>query len=261
MRMRGRGLAITQSAFPFLVLVALWWALTHTYAVPRALFPRPDEVWAALMENLRSGVLAEYMGVSLRRLLIGFGIGSALGVVLGFLFGLLPGVGRFFRPLVQFLNSISGITWLPLVIIWLGLGEQVIAFVIVNAVIFVVLLNTMTGVQVVPKVYEQALYTLGGTRWHVIRDVLIPGALPHILTGLRLALGMAWRALIAGEIVASSSGLGYQIYIGSSYFKQDVVVMGIIVVGILATMLDRILFEPLEDRTIRRWGLVVERQV
>lgn len=258
--MRGRFLAWTQSAISFVGLWIAWWVLTTTYAIPRAFFPRPGEVWDIFVQSLADGSLLQNLGVSLGRLIVAFAIGSGMGVLLGFLMGLFASLGRFLRPLINFFNSISGITWLPLVMLWIGLGEPAIGFVIVNAVIFVVALNTMVGVQVVPRVYEYALYTLGGTRWHVIRDVLIPGALPHILAGLRIALGMGWRALIAGEIVASSSGIGYQIYLGSSYFKQDLVVMGILVVGLMAALLDRLIFEPLEHATVRRWGIVVEHR-
>ncbi len=258
--MRGRVVAWTQSVIPFIGLILAWWILTTTYAIPRALFPRPSEVWEIFVQSVADGSLIWNLGISLARLLISFALGGILGILLGFGMGLFAGLGRFLRPLINFFNSISGITWLPLIMLWLGLGERVIGFVILNAVVFVVALNTMVGVQVVPRVYENALYTLGGTRWHVIRDVLIPGALPHMLAGLRVALGMGWRALIAGEIVASSSGIGYQIYLGSSYFKQDLVVMGILMVGLMATLLDRLIFEPLEQATIRRWGLVVEHK-
>ena len=258
--MRGRLIGWTQSAAPFIGLVLVWWALTTTYAIPRAFFPRPGDVWAFFLQSVADGSLVHHLGISLGRLLVSFMAGSGIGMILGFLMGLFDPLGRFLRPLVSFFNSISGITWLPLVMLWIGLGEPAVGFVILNAVVFVVALNTMVGVQVVPRVYEHALYTLGGTRWHVIRDVLVPGALPHILAGWRIALGMAWRALIAGEIVASSSGIGYQIYLGSSYFKQDMVVMGILIVGIMAVLLDRLLFEPLEHATVRRWGLVVEHK-
>lgn len=256
--MQLRVAAVTRSLVPFLLIFVIWWSVTHVYEIPRAYLPKPEEVWQALEDNVRSGVLLEYLTISLRRLFLGFAIGSSIGLLLGFIFGMISNLGRFFRPLVQFFNSISGITWLPIVIIWLGIGEPVIIFVIVNVVLFLVLLNTMLGVQSVPKVYENALYTLGASKARIISDVIVPGSLPYVLTGLRVGFGMSWRALIAGEIVASSAGLGYQIYIASSYFKQEVVVMGILIVGTLAAILDFILFEPIETMTVRRWGLVTE---
>ena len=126
----------------------------------------------------------------------------------GFLVGLNRTAAEILNPLVVFFNAISGIVWLPLMISWLGIGTALAVFIIWNTVFFIVFQNTALGVQLVPQVFEQGVRALGGSRFETIRSVILPGALPYILTGIRTGLGFGWRALIAAELVGASSGLG-----------------------------------------------------
>src|SRR5574341_390454 len=248
--------SVGRSVLSFTVLLVVWWLLTAFNVVPRAYLPSPALVGEAFVQDLSNGSLFENLWISILRLLTTFAVASMLGIVVGVAMGLVPNLGRFFRPILSFFNSLSGITWLPLAIAWFGIGELTIAFVIFNSVFFIVAVNTLTGVQTVPKVYEQAMLAMGSGRLRLIVDVLIPGALPNIITGLRLAMGFGWRALIAVEMVAGAIGMGYMIFNASYIFRQDIIVMGILIVGVVALMIDQLLFAPLERRTIERWGLV-----
>jgi ABC-type nitrate/sulfonate/bicarbonate transport system permease component len=130
----------------------------------------------------------------------------------GFIAGLNRPIAEFLNPLIIFFNAISGIVWLPLVIGWLGIGTALAVFLIWNTVFFIVFQNTVLGVQLVPQVFEEGVQALGGGRWETIRSVILPGALPYLLTGIRSGLGFGWRALIAAELVGATTGLGQMIF-------------------------------------------------
>ncbi len=176
----------------------------------------------------------------------------------GFIVGLNRPISEFLSPLIVFFNAISGIVWLPLVIGWLGIGTALAVFLIWNTVFFIVFQNTVLGVQLVPQVYEQGVQALGGGRWETIRSVILPGALPYILTGLRSGLGFGWRALIAAELVGATTGLGQMIFGATEYHRSDIIIGGCLIIGTIAIAMDRWLLLPIEQRTIERWGLVFD---
>jgi len=144
---------------------------------------------------------------------------------------------------------------LPLAITWFGLTWKTVLFVIGNAVFFTVFFNTLVGVRGVPRLYEQAILTLGASRWQILRDVLLPGALPGIVAGLRLGLGFGWRALIAAELIAVTQGLGFMIFSAANYLRTDIILAGILVIGIVAITMDTLILVPIERATVSRWGL------
>ena len=145
--------------------------------------------------------------------------------------------------------------WLPLAITWFGLTWKTVLFVIGNAIFFTVFFNTLVGVRGVPRLYEQAILTLGASRWRTLRDVLLPGALPGIVAGIRLGLGFGWRALIAAELVAVTQGLGFMIFSAANYLRTDIILAGILVIGIVAIAMDSLILVPIERATVLRWGM------
>ena len=243
---------------PFALLLAAWviyWAIARPNA---ATLPSVQDVVAAMWELAVKGELAQHVLASLWRLLLGVTFGVVTGVIGGFIVGLNRSIASFLSPLIVFFNAISGIVWLPLVIGWLGIGTALAVFLIWNTVFFIVFQNTVLGVQLVPQVYEEGVQALGGGRWETIRTVILPGALPYILTGLRSGLGFGWRALIAAELVGATTGLGQMIFGATEYHRSDIIIGGCLLIGTIAIAMDRWLLLPIEKRTIERWGLVFD---
>jgi len=251
-----RAAAAARGVLPFAVLVVAWALLTRAGVVPALFLPPPGDVARTAWEMLGDGSLWINIGASLGRVLIGVVVSLPLAVGLGVAVGLNRRLAHVVEPIVGFFNALSGIAWLPLAITWFGLGWTSVTFIMFNTIFFLVFFNTLVGVRTVPKIFENAVLTLGGSRRHVIFHVLIPGALPSIVTGVRMSIGFGWRAVIAAEMIATSTGLGFLIYNAANFHQTDAILVGILTIGILWLATDRLVLQPLERRTIERWGLV-----
>jgi ABC-type nitrate/sulfonate/bicarbonate transport system permease component len=245
-------------ALPFVAILLAWIVYWNIVRPPPATLPSVTDVIATVVKLARDGDLGTHVLASLWRLFLGATFGIVTGVAGGFIAGLYRGVAEFLNPLVVFFNAISGIVWLPLMIGWLGIGTALAVFLIWNTVFFIVFQNTVLGVQLVPEVYEQGVRALGGGRIETIRSVILPGALPYILTGIRSGLGFGWRALIAAELVGAATGLGQMIFSAADYHRSDIIIGGCLIIGTIAIAMDRWLLAPIEERTVRRWGLVID---
>jgi NitT/TauT family transport system permease protein/taurine transport system permease protein len=241
---------------PFAVLVAAWAVVTGTGVVPGLFLPPPADVARTAWDLARDGSLWINIAASLGRVLLGIVFSVPLAVALGVMVGLNRRLAPVVEPIVSFFNALSGIAWLPLAITWFGLGWTSVTFIMFNTIFFLVFFNTLVGVRAVPRIFEHAVRTLGGSRRHIIFQVLIPGALPSIVTGIRMSIGFGWRALIAAEMIATSTGLGFLIYNAANFHQSDTILVGIVTIGLLWLATDRLVLQPLERRTIERWGLV-----
>jgi taurine transport system permease protein len=241
---------------PFAVLGLAWWVSTSTGWIDRSTLASPSEVYDAMTDLLGRGLLQQDIWISLERILIGVATSVVLGVGLGLLAGLSRPVADILMPLAAFFNAISGIAWIPLAIVWFGLGTATVIFVLVNSVFFLIFFNTILGVRSVPAVLENAVLTLGGGRGQLITHVFLPGALPYIISGVRSGFGFGWRALIAAELIASTSGLGYLIYNGSNFQRNDQILLGILLIGLLWIVIDGLILAPFERWTVHKWGTV-----
>jgi taurine transport system permease protein len=240
---------------PFAALVVAWvvgWQVAHPKLIT---MPSISEVWNTGRELWDNGELWANVSASMYRWGLGFGVGAVSGLVLGLLTGLRPLIAKMLEPVVSFFMAISGIVWLPIAIVWFGLGTTTVTFIIWNSVFFLVFANTMLGVRSVATVLEDAARTLGASRAHIIVRVIIPGALPHIMEGLRSGVGFGWRALIAAEIIGATSGLGAMIYQAKEFLRSDIIFTGVIIIAVIGLALDAVL-AVVERRTIERWGLV-----
>jgi len=236
--------------------LGLWSLAAATLPVPDYFLPPPTAVLAALAELLTKGILPTFVGESLRRILLAALLGLAVGVPLGLILGMSRRVADFAYPLLNFFQSISGIAWLPLFLVWFGFGERTILVAVNYTVLFPVIFNALLGVRSVPRIYVNALRTLGASRWLIVKDVLVPGALPSIATGMRLGLAYGWRALIAAEMLVGANGLGFMIFNAQSFHLTARIMLGMGIIGVLWVILDYFLLRPLEEATISRWGLV-----
>lgn len=241
---------------PLIALVAIWAIVVPLFDVNPRIFPSVGSVGAAAIESIRDGTLLSHVGASLLRVGLGTLIGVVTAVPLGIAMGVSPGVSAFLTPLFRFFSVLAGIAWIPIATLWFGYGFGAIIFVIFNAVFFVVAYNTLLGVSTIPYALRNAAASLGAGRWALLTHVLLPGALPNIVTGIRTGLGFAWRGLIAAEMIATNVGLGYMLFVARDFYRTEVIVLGMIVIGVLWLLIDRLLLVPLERATIERWGLV-----
>jgi taurine transport system permease protein len=233
------------------------WALASaTMALPVYFLPSPLAVLTSGVDLVVKGILPIYVGESLRRMLLAAGLAMLVGVPAGLMFGLSRRLADIMYPMLNFFQSVSGIAWLPLMLVWFGFGERTILIAVNYTVLFPVIFNAMLGVRSVPRIYVNALRTLGGSRWRVVSDVLLPGALPSIVTGLRLGLAYGWRALIAAEMLVGANGLGFMIFNAQNFHLTARIMLGMTVIGLLWLLLDYFVLRPLEEATIARWGLV-----
>jgi NitT/TauT family transport system permease protein/taurine transport system permease protein len=237
-------------------VLVTWQVSVWIIALPAYFYPAPTDVFAAFVELTKKGILPEYLVDSAVR----YSVSVATGLGLGLAFGLLIGLSRFWSrllgPIINFFYAIVEVAWIPLLVIWIGYGFNTIVIAIAYVVFFPVLYNTLTGVQTVQRVLINAMQTLGATRWQVLTTVVIPSALPNITTGFRVGAGFAFRGLIFAEMIAAGSGVGFLIFDGATTRQTDRVVVGMIMMGVMWLLIDRLLLRPVEQATIVRWGLV-----
>jgi taurine transport system permease protein len=245
-----------RSIVPFVPVVALWTLVAELEVFPRAFFPGPIEVVRAFASLVYKGILPDYLEDSVVRLAVGAAAGMALGIPLGLLVGLSRRAHTALWPVLLFFQAIGDIAWLPILLIWFGFGLATMTFVIVYTVLFPVVLNTVLGVRSVPTDLHRAALSLGASRARILWEVVLPGALPNIMTGLRNGLGYGWRALIAAEMIVGTSGIGFLMFDARRAGSSVEIVLGMIVLGLLWYAVDSWVLAPIERATGERWGLV-----
>ena len=243
-------------SLPLIALVVLWAIVVRAFDVNPRLFPDVLSVGRAAIESIQDGSLLGHVAASMWRVLVGTVLALIFAIPMGIAMGVSPGVSSFFTPVFRFFSVLAGIAWIPIATLWFGYGFGAIVFVIFNAVFFVVTYNTLLGVASIPMPLRHAAASLGAGPWHMVTQVLLPGALPNIVTGVRTGLGFAWRGLIAAEMIATNVGLGYMLFVARDFYRTEVIVFGMIVIGVLWLLIDRLLLVPLERATMERWGMV-----
>jgi ABC-type nitrate/sulfonate/bicarbonate transport system, permease component len=241
---------------PFIILIGIWWAVELAGNFPERVLVSPARVWDTLVVLSEHGVLAEYISTSLS--MVGFAtlISLAIGVPVGFVVGSNRYAARSLEGFLRFLQGVSGIAWLPLVIIWCGFTHTTTLVVVIYTLIVPIIFNTMVGVRAVPEYYALALRSLGASRLRLITNVYLPGALPSIVVGVRLGMGYGWRALIAAEMLVRQGGLGDLIFGARTSGQIDRIIVGMILIGTLYVIVDRLLIQPIENLTVARWGVL-----
>lgn len=239
---------------PFAALLLVWWVVVEVTGVPARVFPQVDAVWNAAVRLTAEGTLFAHVWASLRRVFWGVGLAIVSAVPFGVLMGSNRHVAAFFSPLLRFSVALAGIAWIPLATLWFGFGEGAVTFIIWNAVFFALVYNTALGVSQIPKELHRAAQALGAGRIRMFWEIMLPGALPSIVTGMRVGMGYGWRGLIAAEIIATNLGLGYSLFLAQKYFETDIIILSMIIIGGLWLVMDRLLLAPLERRTVERWG-------
>ena len=218
------------------------------------IFPTPMEVLRGLIELVQRGLLLKYIVASLFRVTWGFGLAVLMGVPLGLALGWFRPAFAALNPFIQFLRPISPIAWIPVAILWFGVKDTAPIFLIFLASVFPITVSTMAAVQNMQQVYLRAAQNFGLSGIPLFRRVILPAALPQIITGIRIALGVAWLVVVAAEMIAVNSGLGYLIIDARNAGKRyDLVVAGMVMIGLIGLVLD-LLVRQLEKFDEVRWG-------
>ncbi len=247
-----------RSIVPFVPVLALWAIAAESGMFPRVFLPGPAEVVRSFGSLMYKGILPDYLQDSVVRLAVGAAAGMAIGIPLGVLVGLSARARKMLWPILLFFQAIGDIAWLPILLIWFGFSLTTMTFVIVYTVLFPVVLNTALGVRSVPLDLHRAARSLGASRARVVWEVVLPGALPNIMTGLRNGLGFGWRALIATEIIVGTSGIGFLMFDARRAGSVVEILLGMIVLGLLWYIVDGWILAPIERATGQRWGLVTQ---
>ncbi len=245
-----------RSILPFVPLVAAWWITAALEVFPKAFFPGPVEVAKSFVELVRKGILPEYLADSVGRLAVGAAVGIAIAIPLGVLIGTSRRAHAALWPVLLFFQAVGDIAWLPILLIWFGFGLTTMTFVIVYTVLFPVVLNTVLGIRSVPTDLVRAARSLGASRLRIVWEVLLPGALPNVMTGLRNGLGYGWRALIAAEIIVGTSGIGFLMFDARRAGSVVEIMLGMVLLGALWYVVDAWVLAPIERATGQRWGMV-----
>lgn len=234
------------------VALLLWQAAVRWSGT--TVVPGPMKVERGFAELARKHILWPYIGDSLRRVGEGFGLAVLLGVPLGLLLGWYPRAGGAVMPTLELLRPISPLAWIPVAIVLLGVGDRPAVFLIFLGAFFPIVTACANGVATVPAVYRQAGRNFGLSPLQVLGRVVLPAALPQLLVGLRLALGIAWLVMVAAEMVAVTSGLGYLVIDSRNAGKRyDLVVAAMVLIGVIGLVLDTMMRQVERMRGVR-WG-------
>jgi len=233
------------------LLVATWWLLV--VATHSAIFPTPWQVVTATLELIRDGTLWGHIGASLLRVGAGFGLAVLVAVPLGLWMGWVHGAYTTLNPVFQILRPISPIAWIPIAILWFGVGNASPIFLIFISSVFPMVLQTTAGVHTIERRYLRAAQNFGVSRPTLFRQVIIPAVLPQVIVGMRIGLGVAWLVVVAAEMIALHSGLGYLIIDSrNAGNRYDLVISGMIIIGLIGLSLDGAM-RLLEGLRIVRW--------
>ncbi|RST73092.1 ABC transporter permease [Siminovitchia acidinfaciens] len=240
----------------FIALIAAIWEVTSRLSgLPEFMFPSLVQVLETLFNGLVSGQMSAAIVKSLSRLLLGFSIAITVGLLLGYLIWRFKLVEDTLGFLVTALQSIPSIVWFPLAIIWFGLNDLSILFIVTIGATWTMTISATTGFKNVPQLYQRVAKTFGSKGIHFIRTVILPASVPQLIAGLRIAWAFSWRALMAGELLGAGGGLGQLLETGRSLGQMDLVISVMIIIAVIGTIMDNIIFVRLERSVQKKWGV------
>lgn len=239
-----------------LVAFLVAWKVIHLTALfPPWAFPSPEQVVMAFVGTLRSGELLRNTGASVGRQVVGVLLAAVVAVPAGVLLGSSRDFRAAFLPLCRMVYPIPGIAWIPLAILWFGIGFKSTVFVIFFSGLWPILFNTMTGVATLDGQYTDVARVYLAPRLFYVRRVLIPGSLPYIIAGIRLTYGVGWRVIVGAEMISSITGLGFMIDDARWQLRPDIMVAGMITIAMIGWVMENWAFDWLERVTLERWGM------
>ncbi|HEY2425356.1 MAG TPA: ABC transporter permease [Pseudolabrys sp.] len=248
---------IIRNIFPFAVVGGIWEIVARAGIFPRRLFPTLEDVASSFVHLTISGILPHHAIDTIIRLLSGFALAGIFGVTIGVLMARSRRAEDIFLPLVSICAPIPGLAYAPLFLLWFGLGNLSSVLLVGFVSAFPIIFNSWTGVKAVKEIWIRSAQSMGADDRRLFRHVILPGALPYILTGMRLGLAQAWRILVAVEMLAAVPwGLGWMIFGARKFLNTDVMMAGIVVIAVIGLALEKFVFRKIEDYTVVRWGMI-----
>lgn len=238
-----------RNAFGLIAFLAIWQALCMLGVINAFMLPSPVEVVAALGAMAQDGTLWTNLSASLGRVAAGYVAAMIVGLSLGFLCGWVRNVSDFVRPVIEALRPIPPLAWVPIAILWFGLGDSSAYFLVFLGCVFPLFFGAFTAVRSLDRNQLNAAMCLGAGRWMFLRDVLVPASLPIVMPSLRLALGIGWMCVVTAELIAAQTGLGYLIQQSRMVFQIQNVVAGMVAIGVVGFLMSAVL-ERVERRLI-----------
>jgi len=246
-----RALQLASRYSLLLLLFVVWELFSRNYPGLSVQLPAPSEVIKGGIELVKDGTLQKDILASLKRVGVALGVASLIGFPLGTILGASRRFAWVVEPVVNFFRPIPPLAWIPLSIVWFGITDAQNEFIIFLGAFFPIVISTMQGVRDVDRQLIRAALTLGASRIAIAFTVVLPSALPFMVVGLRVGTGIAWMALVAGELVAATSGLGFLISQGRLLFRSDYIIVGMVMIGLIGLLLDAMI--RLAQRLIMRW--------
>jgi len=244
---------------PFLLIAVIWETVVWLQVFPPVLMPSLGRVFQTFWKMLLNGSLFYHVGASVGRLLLGFLIGSSVGILIGILMGQSRAAERFFLPLLSALMPVPALAWIPLFVLWFGLGNTATLAVIIFAASLPTAFNAWTGVKTANPVWVRAAQSMGCRGMNMFLKVILPGSLAMIFTGLRIGLSQSWRALVAGEMLAATTwGMGFAIFDAREFLATDVMLVMVMMIGLTGYLIVSVLFGMIEKHTVVKWGMLQE---
>jgi NitT/TauT family transport system permease protein len=248
---------IGRNGFPFVVVGVIWEIVARSGIFPRKLFPTLGDIARSFIDLTLSGILPHHAFDTVVRLLAGFIIAAFVGLIIGVLMGRSRRMEDIFLPLVSILAPIPGLAYTPLFLLWFGPGQFSAVLLVAFVSSFPIIYNSWTGVKAVKEIWLRSAMAMGADDRRMFTHVILPGALPYILTGLRLGLAQAWRVLIAVEMLAAVPwGMGWLIFGAREFLNTDAMMAGVVVIALIGLALEKFVFQKIENYTVVRWGMV-----
>ncbi|MEI7924770.1 MAG: ABC transporter permease [Chloroflexota bacterium] len=238
----------------YIAVIGVWWAIARAEIWSPYLFPAPDAVFKALRTNLENGQIPAAVLASLQRMAIGYVVSFVLGMLLGILIASSKWANETVGGVVLGVQSLPSITWLPLAVLWFGLSEQAIIFVVLMGSTFSIAISARAGILGIPPLLQRAAGTLGASRWQAYLYVVLPGMIPAMVQGMKQGWSFAWRSLMAGELLFVSAGLGHLLDVGRNLNNIAMVFSVMFVIVIVGVAVDRLIFGRAERWVQERWG-------
>jgi sulfonate transport system permease protein len=223
------------------IIIFAWYYVTNFKDTPAAILPKISAVGKAFVKQLNNGQLVKDVSVSVARVIKGYFFASILGIALGTLMGMSSIIRSVFTLTLNSIRQIPMMAWIPMIILWFGIGDFSKIVIIVLGAFFPIMVNTLSGITSTPLGFIEVakLYRLNS--WQVFTRVYLPAALPQIFVGLKIGLGISWMAVVAAELIASSSGIGFRMSEARNLMQPDIMINGMILIGILGILMDKVL--------------------